>query len=89
MCSGRKPGCRHDTREINRRGFLGNSGAAVGAAMGSIALAQAQSPGAASEAISGRPFPRGTTLRVRPVILALALHDSLPKPNTRTRSWRA
>jgi len=57
--------------------------------MGSIALAQAQSPGAASEAISGRPFPRGTTLRVRPVILALALHDSLPKPNTRTRSWRA
>ena len=84
MCGQEKSGGHHGASGISRRGFLGTA-----AVMGGIALAQAESPGAALEPPPRQPFPRGKTLRVKPVILSLALHNTLPKPNTRTHSWRA
>ena len=53
MCSQEKSGGHHGASGISRRGFLG-----AAAVMGGIALAQAKSPGAASEVPPGQPLPR-------------------------------
>ena len=87
MCGKEKTGRRHDASEISRRGFLGTSGAAVGAVMGGIALAQEKSPAVAPLLTPGQPYPRGKMLRVQPAIIS-QVHKTLPKPNTRPQSWR-
>jgi len=73
---------------LSRRSFLQGVGAA-GVALGSVAFAAEEGRNDSSEPAPGQPFPRGETLRVKPAILSLALHDALPKPNTRPHSWRA
>jgi len=73
---------------LSRRSFLQGVGAA-GVALGSVVFAAEEGRNDSSGPALGQPFPRGKTLRVKPTILALALHDTLPKPHTMTRSWRA
>ena len=73
---------------LSRRGFLQGAGAA-GVALGGGGFAAVEGRDDSSRPAPGQPFRRGKTLRVKPAILALALHDTLPKPNSMPKSWRA
>jgi hypothetical protein len=66
---------------VSRRRFLQGVGAA-GVAVGGLALVAAESRAASAEPVPGEPFPRGKSLRLKPILV----HD-LPDRKERT-SWR-